>query len=96
MNLQFLEDLCNELVQPGCERSAILAALSDAELQDAYVDVSRQFGLELVFGVYEHSHWLSDLLVIGSNLGPIHASQTAFYAILLELDRRGLDWPDVA
>lgn len=95
MNLQFLEDLCDELLQSACERSAILAALSDAELQDAYVDVSRQFGLELVFGVYEHSHWLSDLLVISSNLGPIHASQTAFYAILVELDRRGLDWPDV-
>jgi hypothetical protein len=96
MNLEFLEALCNELLQSDCERSAILAALTDAELQDAYVDVSRQFGLELVCGVYEHSHWLSDLLLIGSNLGPIHAAETAFYAILVELDRRGLDWPDVA
>ena len=95
MNLQFLEDLCAELVQSDCERSEILAALSDGELKDAFVDVSHQLGLELVCGVYEHSHWLSDLLVIGSNLGPIHASQTAFYAILVELDRRGLDWPDV-
>jgi hypothetical protein len=69
--------------------------MSDAELQTVYADVSRQFGLELVCGVYEHSHWLSDLLVIGSNLGPIHASQTALYAILVELERRGLDWPDV-
>ena len=96
MNLEFLEDLCDELLQPDCERSAILAALTDAELQDAYVDVSRQFGLELVCGVYERSSWMSDLLVIGSNQGPIHASQTAFYAILDELDRRGLEWPDVA
>ena len=31
----------------------------------------------------------SDLLVIGSNQEPIHASQTAFYAILVEMDRRG-------
>jgi hypothetical protein len=96
MNLEFLEALCNELVQSDCERSAILAALSDAELQDAYVDVLHQFGLELVCGVDAHSHWLSDLLVIGSNLGPIHAAQTAFYAILVEMDLRGVDWPDGA
>ena len=97
MNLQWLEDLCAELLQPDCEQSAILAALSNAELQNAYVDVSRQFGLELVCGVYEHSHWIAaDLLLIGSNQGPIHASQTAFYAILVEMDRRGVDWPDIA
>jgi hypothetical protein len=96
MNLQFLEDLCDELLQSDCERSAILAALTDTELQNTYVDVLRQLGLELVIGVDEHSHWLSDLLVIGSNLGPIHASQTAFYAILVEMDRRGVDRPDVA
>jgi len=57
MNLQWLEDLCAELIQPGCERSAILAALSDSELQDAFIDVSRQLGLELVCGVDSHSHW---------------------------------------
>src|SRR5271157_2025088 len=95
MNLQFLEDLCNELLQSDNERSATLSAMSDAELQTVYVDVSRQFGLELVCGVYEHSHWLSDLLVICGNQGPIHASQTAFYAILVEMDRRGVDRPDV-
>ena len=69
-------------------------AQSDAELQDAYLDVLRQFGLELVCGVDSHSHWMNDLLVIVANQGPIHASQTAFYAILVELDRRGLDWPE--
>jgi hypothetical protein len=69
MNLQFLADLCAELVQPDCERSAILAALTDDELRDAYINVARQFGLELVCGVYEHSHWMSDLLVIVSNQG---------------------------
>ena len=98
MNLQFLEDLCDELLQSDNERSAILAALTDAELQAVYVDVLRQFGLELVIGVDddEHSSWMSDSLVIGSNLGPIHASQTAFYAILVEMERRGVEEPDVA
>jgi hypothetical protein len=95
MNLQFLEDLCNELLQSDCERSGILAALTDAELQDAYVDVLRQFGLELVCGVDEHSSWMSDLMVIGGNQGPIHACQTALYAILVEMDRRGVDRPNV-
>ena len=94
MNLTFLEDLCAELLQPDCERSTILAALTDSQLKDAYWDVSRQFSLELLCGVYEHSSWISDLLVIDGNQGPIHASQTAFYAILVELDRRGLDWPE--
>jgi hypothetical protein len=95
MNLNFLEDLCDELLQSDCERSAILAALTDAELQHAYVDVLRQFGLELVIGVDEHSSWMSDLLVIGGNQGPIHACQTAFYAILVEMDRRCVQRPDV-
>jgi hypothetical protein len=94
MNLQFLEELCDELLQSECERSAILAALSDAALQDAYVDVLHQFGLELVIGVDEQSSWMSDLLVIGSNQGPIHASQAAFYAILVEMGRRSVDRPD--
>ena len=96
MNLQFLEDLCNELVQPGCERSATLSAMSDGELERVYVDVLHQFGLELICGLDAHSHWMSDSLVIGSNLGPIHAAETAFYAILVEMDRRGVDEPDVA
>ena len=96
MNLGFLEALCTELVQPGCEKGAILAALTDAELQDAYLDVLRQFGLELVCGVDSHSHWMNDLLVIVANQGPIHAAETAFYAILCEMDRRGVDEPDVA
>jgi hypothetical protein len=93
MNLQFLEDLCDELLQS--DRSAILAVLADAELQNAYVDVLHQFGLELVCGVDERSTWMSDLLVIGGNQGPIHLCETAFYAILVEMDRRGVDRPDV-
>jgi hypothetical protein len=96
MNLTFLENLCTELLQPDCQRSTILAALTDAELQNAYADVQHQFSLELLCGVDSHSHWINDLLVIVANQGPIHACQTAFYAILLELDRRGVDEPDVA
>ena len=96
MNLDFLEALCTELVQSDCERSEILAALSDGELKDAYLDVLRQLGLELVCGVDIHSHWISEVLVIVANQGPIHAAETAFYAILCEMDRRGVDEPDVA
>ena len=96
MNLEFLETLCNELLQSDNERSETLSAMSDAELQTIYVDVLHQLGLELIIGLDAHSHWLSDLLVIGSNLGPIHAAETAFYAILCEMDRRGVDEPDVA
>jgi hypothetical protein len=70
--------------------------MSDAELQTAYVDVLQQFGLELVCGLDEQSCWMSDLLVIGGNQGPIHACQTAFYAVLVEMDRRGVDRPDGA
>lgn len=96
MNLEFLEALCNELVRSNCERSEILAALTDAELKDAYLDVLRQLGLELVCGVDSHSHWTCDFLMIVANQGPIHAAETAFYAILCEMDRRGVDEPDVA
>ncbi len=91
MNLAFLENLCDELLQSDNERSATLSAMSDAELQTVYVDVLHQFGLELICGVDEHSRWMCDLLLIGGNQGPIHACQTAFYAILVEMDRRRID-----
>jgi hypothetical protein len=94
MNFQFLEDLCDELLQSDCGKSALLAALTDAGLREAYFDILQQLGLELAIGVDEHSSWMCDLLLIGGNQGPIHASQTAFYAILVELERRGLDLPD--
>ena len=96
MDLEFLEALCNELVRSNCERSEILAALTDAELKDAYLDVLRQLGLELVCGVDSHSHWTCDFLMIVANQGPIHACQTAFYAVLVEMERRGIDEPNVA
>jgi hypothetical protein len=96
MTIQQLENLCDELLlQPNCESSELLAALSDTELQDAYLDVLRQYGLELVIGA-EDSGWMSDLLVIGNNQGAILACQTAFAAVLLEMSRRGVERPDEA
>ena len=93
MNFQQLEDFCIELVKSDSDRSATLAALNDLELQDAYLDVLRQLGWELVIGVDAHSHWLSDSLLISSNREAIHLCQTAFYALLCEFDRRGVDRP---
>ena len=94
MNLEFLEDLCSELIQSDCDRSELLAALTNSELRDAYVDVLRQYGLELVCGAYEHSSWMGGLLMIAGNEGPIKACAAAFLAILVEMDRRGVDRPD--
>jgi len=79
MNLDSLEALCLELVQSDSETSATLAALTNAELRTAYVDVLHQLGLELAIGLDAHSHWLSDSLLIYSNQGPIHLCQTAYY-----------------
>jgi hypothetical protein len=90
MTLQLLEALCEELLQPDCQRSAVLAALSDAELQDASADVLRQYGLELFCGAYEHSSWMGELLMIAGNEGPIKACAAAFLAVLVEMDRRGI------
>jgi hypothetical protein len=91
MTLQQLEDLCYEIV--GSDSA--LAALSDAELQAAYTDVLRQYGLELVCGAYENSGWMGDLLMIGANEGPIKACAMAFLSILVELDRRGVEYPNL-
>jgi len=93
MTLQFLEELCDELLQPDCERSAILTALSDPELKDAYVDVLHQCGLELVCGAYEHSSWMGDLLLIGANEGPIKVLRQRFSPSSVEFNRRGIDRP---
>jgi hypothetical protein len=94
MTLQQLEDLCYGIVASDSNTSA-LAALSDAELQAAYMDILRQYGLELVCGAYESSTWMGDLLMIGANEGPIKACAMAFLAILIELDRRGVERPDL-
>jgi hypothetical protein len=94
MTLQQLENLCDELLVSDSETSAFLAALSDTELQNAYVDVLHQYGLELVCGAYEKSTWMNGRLVIAGNEGPIKACAAAFLAILVEMDRRGIDRPD--
>jgi hypothetical protein len=96
MTLQQIEDLCYGILDSDSETSAVLAAFSDADLQAAYTDVLRQYGLELVCGAYEYSGWMGDLLMIGANEGPIKACAMAFLAILVELDRRGVDRPDLA
>jgi hypothetical protein len=96
MTLQELEELCCELLQCDSETGAILSAMSDTELQAAHDDVVRQYGLELVIAADEHSNWMGELLIIGANQGQILACQAAFYAILVEMDRRGVDRPDVA
>jgi len=88
MTLQQLEDLCNELAFSDSDTGGTLAALTDTELQAAYVDVLHQYGLELVCGAYENSGWIGELLMIGANEGPIKACAMAFLAILVELDRR--------
>lgn len=92
MNLEQLENLCCDLL--ASDSDTMLAALSDSELQDAYVDVLRQYGLELVCGAYDNSTWMGGVLMIAGNEGPIKACAAAFLAILVELDRRGVDRPE--
>jgi hypothetical protein len=52
------------LVQDITERSAVLAALSDDELQVAYDHVLERFALELLIGADKNSEWSSGQLVI--------------------------------
>lgn len=94
MTLYQLEDLCYRILESDNDTSAVLAAFSDGELQDAYADVLHQWGLELVIGVDAHSHWMSDSLLVYSNQAAIQLCQTAFYAVLCELEKRGIDRPD--
>ena len=84
-----LTNLADELlVQDITEPSAVLAALSDDELQAAYDFVLEQFALELLIGADKNSAWSNGKLVIDANHGPIHLLQAAFYAVKLELQRR--------
>jgi hypothetical protein len=92
MTLHQLEHFCYELLASDTDTNT-LRALSDKELQDAYVDVLHQYGLELVCGAYEHSSWMGDLLMIGANEGPIKACGAAFLAVLVEMERRGVEQP---
>ena len=84
-----LTQLADELlVTDICEPSAVLATLSDDELQAAYDDVLDQFALELLIGADKNSEWSNGKLVIDANHGPIHLLQAAFYAVRLEVQHR--------
>jgi hypothetical protein len=84
-----LTQLADELlVKDITERSAVLATLSDDELEAAYDFVLEQFALELLIGADKNSEWSHGKLVIDANHGPIHLLQTAFYAVRLEVQRR--------
>ncbi|MGA2135696.1 MAG: hypothetical protein ABSH50_25675 [Bryobacteraceae bacterium] len=97
MTFSQLNCLCDEILQSDSDRSHLLASFSDLELQRAYVDTLRQFGVELAVGIEANSNWiLPEVLMIGGNPGPIHACQAAFEAIRLEMSRRKVDPPNVA
>jgi hypothetical protein len=86
-----LTNLADELlVEDITEPSAILCSLSGHELQAAYDHVLEQFALELLIGAHESSEWFNGKLVIDANHGPIHLLQAAFYAVKLEVRRRGV------
>jgi len=84
-----LSNLADELlVQDITEPSAVLAALSDDELQLFYDNVLEQFSLELLIGAHKNSTWSNGNLVIAANHRQIHLLQAAFYAVRLEVERR--------
>jgi hypothetical protein len=86
-----LTNLADELlIQDITEPSAVLAVLSDDDLQAAYDFVLEHFALELLIGADKNSEWSDGKLVIDANHGPIHFLQTAFYAVRLEVQRRKL------
>ena len=81
-----LTKLADELlVKDITEPSAVLATLSDDELEAAYDFVLEHFALELLIGADKNSDWSNGKLVIDANHGPIHLLQTAFYAVRLEV-----------
>ena len=85
-----LTKLADELlVQDITEQSAVLGSLSDHELQGAYDHVLERFALELLIGAHENSEWSDGKLVIDANHGNIHLLQAAFYAVKIEVLRRG-------
>jgi hypothetical protein len=93
MTLEQLENLCDELLVSKCDASPMLSAFTDIELLDAYDGILRQYGLELAVGAYHRSEWINGQLLIAANEGPIKACAAAFLAVLVEMDRRGLEWP---
>lgn len=88
---QVVRSLADELlVQDITEPSAVLGSLSGDELEVAYDHILEQFALELLIGAAKNSDWLDGKLVIDANQGPIHLLQAAFYAVKLEIQRRGV------
>src|SRR5580700_3729062 len=86
-----LTKLADELlIQDITEPSAVLGPLSDDELEAAYDFVLEHFALELLIGADKNSDWSNGKLVIDANHGPIHLLQRAFYAVRLEVQRRGV------
>ncbi len=86
-----LTQLADELlVQVITEPSAVLGSLSNDDLQTAYDFVLERFALELLIGAHENSDWSNGKLVIDANQGNIHLLQAAFYAVKLEVQRRGV------
>ena len=86
-----LTNLADELlVQDITEPSAVLGSLSRHDLQAAYDFVLERCALELLIGAHENSDWSDGKLVIDANHGPIHLLQAAFYAVRLEVQRRGV------
>ena len=85
-----LTNLADELLaQDITEPSATLGSLSEDDLQAAYDHVHEQFALALQIGALENSEWSNGKLVIDANQGNIHLTQAAFYAVKLEVQKRG-------
>jgi len=85
-----LTNLADELlIHDITEPSAVLGSLSDDDLQITYDHILEQFALALLIGAHENSEWSDGKLVIAANRGNIHLLQTAFYAVTLEVQRRG-------
>lgn len=78
------------LIHDITEPSAVLGSLNDGELQTTYDHILEQFALALLTGALENSDWSDGKLVIAANHGNIHLLQTAFYAVKLEVQRRGI------
>jgi ABC-type transport system involved in cytochrome c biogenesis permease component len=78
------------LIHDITEPSAVLGSLSADDLQTTYHHILEQFALALLIGAHENSSWSDGKLVIAGNRADIHLLQTAFYAVTLEVRRRGV------
>jgi hypothetical protein len=86
-----LSKLSDELLtQDITDPSPTLGALSDLDLQAFSDSVMHQFALALLIGTDQNSSWCDGMLVIDANHRNIHLLQAAFYAVKLEVQRRGV------